>query len=1246
LKRGLVGRAELVEALAKADPASADAIAALLGFERRTETPSQPLPVRDQGLSHDSDQESTGSPEIESRPLAPVPFWRAARFTGRVAAADRPGPPFERPIWRNEPTELPVFEVLAPWREVQRTLRLLIGTDALIDDVDTDAVVEALSRGRQLDRLPREKRRQWGCDLQVVIDRSDRLIPFWDDQDLVASALGAIVPPHRFELAVVHEALDEPRLLGADAGPQAYRPPPPGGVVLVLGDLGALDHDHPGIRRLWRRLGHRLAAAGCSAAALLPSPLARCPDDLKRLWRVLPWERGAAAGPTDPAKLRCRADRLLRLVSPAVQIEPGFLRAVRRALGPGVADAGTEADVWQHGAVASRSPVAASLHPAAASVLRQHFADKDPAIKCPAIQQRVLSLLRRWRKGLPNEIWFEEVVNLDPRSRACLPHPNDFDDARAFFAFLESKRELRPNRAHAVKDWFGRVNARATPFAWQVPEFASAVYAARRDDPPFEPPAALDPIVLPPGPERLVELWQQGCELFRVDDGNGRPDAGSLLGVLRSRTDVILFAETGRPDAAVFWASGAAPGWAEDWGEDDHGPWAAFGVVAPDGTQVMQRLRWIPPGQFLMGSPEHEEGRYDDEGSRHKVTFARGFWMFDTPCTQALWEAVMENNPSRFKTPNRPVETVSFDDVQDFLARLNARVHGLDLSLPSEARWEYACRAGTETATYAGDMRIIEESNAPVLDSIAWYGGNSGAGFDLDDGEDSSGWLEKQYPHERAGTRPVALKTPNLWGLYDMLGNVWEWCADAWHTNYEGAPADGSAWADGRKGVARRVFRGGSWFYDARSVRAASRNSGGPADRVDNLGFRCVRVQAVSLAGDAAQAGGRSAERRPSQGPPGAARQLRPHTGEQLPRSGRFVVRSDCDELAFERIVAVERHPEHPPWASALGRDRFGLYTVLSVPAESNQEVIQRLRWIPPGHFLMGSPEEEEGRFDDEGPVHQVMIGEGFWLFDTPCTQALWEAVMENNPSQFETPNRPVENVTFDDAQDFLARLNARMPGLDLSLPSEAQWEYACRAGTQTATYAGPIQIVGKNNAPVLHEIAWYGGNSGVGFELDNGYDSRKWKEKQYSHERAGTRPVALKTPNLWGLYDMLGNVLEWCADEWHSNYEGAPTDGSVWIDAGHDSRDIKKGVASPVVRSGSWDSPAQSVRSAYRRVLGPASRYNDVGFRCARVQAVRAAGGEARQAGRGGPVKRSGQGAETRLPRRSSSAGPTKKKR
>ncbi|MFO1424070.1 MAG: formylglycine-generating enzyme family protein [Candidatus Competibacteraceae bacterium] len=291
-------------------------------------------------------------------------------------------------------------------------------------------------------------------------------------------------------------------------------------------------------------------------------------------------------------------------------------------------------------------------------------------------------------------------------------------------------------------------------------------------------------------------------------------------------------------------ATGCPPRWASGWGQDRYGVFVEFTL-----REVTQRLRWIPPGRFWMGSPEEETrglAMNDDERKwfererpRHLVTLTEGYWLFDTPCTQALWEAVMEKNPSCFQSPTRPVENVSWHDVQDFLARINARIPDLDLTLPSEAQWEYACRAGTETAIYTGDLAILGAHNAPVLDPIAWYGGNSGVDFDLDSGYDSSGWKEKQYPYTKAGTHPVQRKQANPWGLYDMLGNVWEWCQDGMR-DYD---ADARMYPTGSLDTgADRVLRGGSWGNVARNVRAAFRYVGHPDGHGDDIGFRCARV--------------------------------------------------------------------------------------------------------------------------------------------------------------------------------------------------------------------------------------------------------------------------------------------------------------------------------------------------------------------------------------------------------------------
>ena len=267
----------------------------------------------------------------------------------------------------------------------------------------------------------------------------------------------------------------------------------------------------------------------------------------------------------------------------------------------------------------------------------------------------------------------------------------------------------------------------------------------------------------------------------------------------------------------------------------DYGVWARLFIATEHGSAT-QRFRWIEPGSFWMGSSEDEPGHLDNEGPRHLVTLTRGFWLADTPCTQAFWLAVMGDSPSRFQSPHRPVEQVSWKDVQRFLAALEQVLPGCGASMPTEAEWEYACRAGTTSAIYAGDFDILGANNAPALDPIAWYGGNSGVDFDLDSGEDSSNWDEKQYPHERPGTRAVAGKQPNAWGLYDMLGNVWEWCADGRRAYTDEAQVD--PWGDAEGDAALRAIRGGSWYGGAGWVRSAFRFAFHPGLADFYLGFR------------------------------------------------------------------------------------------------------------------------------------------------------------------------------------------------------------------------------------------------------------------------------------------------------------------------------------------------------------------------------------------------------------------------
>ena len=243
-------------------------------------------------------------------------------------------------------------------------------------------------------------------------------------------------------------------------------------------------------------------------------------------------------------------------------------------------------------------------------------------------------------------------------------------------------------------------------------------------------------------------------------------------------------------------------------GSDEFGEWAEFSVRG-----ATQRLRWVPAGTFLMGSPKEEPERSKGE-VQHEVTLSSGFWLADTACTQELWKAVMGENPSKFKGPQRPVERVSYEDVQKFLVRISDLVPDVEFNLPTEAQWEYACRAGTTTPFSFGETISTDEAN-------------------FDGNYPYAGAAKGEYREQTVDCRAFPA---NAWGLFQMHGNVWEWCRD-WYAKYSG-----SAEVDpvGPAMSSNRVIRGGSWIDYARIARSASRLRLTPGYRRNNLGFRCM----------------------------------------------------------------------------------------------------------------------------------------------------------------------------------------------------------------------------------------------------------------------------------------------------------------------------------------------------------------------------------------------------------------------
>lgn len=251
------------------------------------------------------------------------------------------------------------------------------------------------------------------------------------------------------------------------------------------------------------------------------------------------------------------------------------------------------------------------------------------------------------------------------------------------------------------------------------------------------------------------------------------------------------------------------------------------------GNGIKLTLMLIPGGEFVMGAPESEPESGSDERPQHRVRVTQ-FLMGRFPVTQAQWREVaghgvekkLNPDPSSFKGDNRPVEQVSWEDAQEFCKRLSQKT-GKTYRLPSEAQWEYACRAGTETPFYFGETILPELANYRTEFSYNYT---------------EFSYIDNSTAESQEQTTDVGGFPANDWGLHDMHGNVWEWCEDDYHSNYEGAPDDGSAWIESDRAEIRRVLRGGSWGDNPRHCRSAGRGNISRDRRFNIFGFRVCCV--------------------------------------------------------------------------------------------------------------------------------------------------------------------------------------------------------------------------------------------------------------------------------------------------------------------------------------------------------------------------------------------------------------------
>ena len=773
----------------------------------------------------------------------------------------------------DETATIPAFQPLVPWTRLWPRLHQNV-TRSHPAGLDVVRLTGQLAQAKFVQRPPRLTRQTWPTRVHLILDFSDRLTPYWDDWHWLADNLRKLLKD-RLLVSVLHRS--DAIVLHAWSSPE-IRPWPQlnsNQTLLIASDLGMLDHTRPYARFNWQRRLQAFARQG--QACLMAAPLAHSQlvaevVNLMPLIRLSPDSSLRPVAKLSPVHEALvfnddnQAYRLLfTMLAMTTRAEPALLRALRLCLPIQADNAGLEGAIWLDARL-NTAPGACTVNEAAVAEWQQAFSLLEPAL-----QKQLLDCLRRYHASLPQMIHHEETLLWSSRVNAKLAKPEHHhaQNARHFFHKLtqslqgDNNGQYYPAERHlllSIADHHLQHVAASLSGENYLNRLSVAVSLNR----PLETqilPAGLDWaswLQSQPGmPERTVNMVQgpDGALLIEPTDRLPAPGWQRLL-TLKLDRQVVLWAMAAaneklqyRPwywmehpfvlndpvleyivspvshlNAKKLWLHTGrqqiclnqlvAPEWAKEWGVDRHGLYADLSF-----RWVIQRFRWIEPGSFLMGSPASEAERFDNE-EQHAVTLSKGFWLADTACTQRFWQAVIGDNPSRFNDDlNKPVEQVSWHDVQRFINKINPAIPSSKLRLPSEAEWEFACRAGTETPFSFGDNITPQQVN---------YDGTN----PYDGGE---------VGEYRQTTVAVKSLPANVWGLYEMHGNVWEWCQDGWQEDLGNNDMDNPLFDPQDKGFAR-VLRGGSWHDDGRSVRSAIRGWSLPDIRNVYFGFRLALV--------------------------------------------------------------------------------------------------------------------------------------------------------------------------------------------------------------------------------------------------------------------------------------------------------------------------------------------------------------------------------------------------------------------
>jgi formylglycine-generating enzyme required for sulfatase activity len=853
-----LNREDLLWAIAQQDEKSQQLIASTLGLYQKEPTTQthkpKPVSTTTQTASNEPQQQTT--PELIKSPTAQLTahYWHLTAQKHRKPKETEKHTTINAPVtWRNRP-EPPPYPLLMPLSDMrQRLFPLLRNEGKTSQAIDIPVTIDKISKAEWLQDLPRKQQQHQTRQLHIIDDRQTHLSPYWADHAWLKWQLKKEFADYELSVAVIERGEDKLQSVNQEGYLVEYELPAKGSTVLILSDLGRLswnagyeqnDYNHTQqtywhmLQNLIKNQSHILVISPCHAKDY--------PASLHQQITLISWEAKTTPLPDKEQEARW-VKQLLQMASIAIRLEPELLRSLRWASTEQIPTA-MEARCWQQ--MAEPHHIAATQSTKQCKVYRERLkTELDDYLKAAAVKQ-----LRQWRADLPFEIWLEELLVID----GLLPLESLLDaddyqhiqqDTQNAIDFLQRIIEQGYLQNEDYKAWFSRMESRISEGAVQTGQASEQLQTLLAI---HDPTAAqsksghvIDPANRPDGdkyPLQQVWLSQKGRQLqispyqpTQVPANNStqlavlsyaqpylklminqQEEKGIELPLDGASKHYTLYEQTqafqpGNIKLITDYAKCELqtlqkPAWAAEVGQDAYGLYAD--LLIDEAKHIRQRFRWIASGEFMMGSPNSEEGRGYDE-NHHLVRLTKGYWLADTCVTQIMWEAITGKNPASFEGETNPVENVSWDDVQTFIQEINQQhfknSRPITCRLPTEAEWEYACRAGTTTPYFFGEKITKEQVN---------------------------------YNQNLGKTVPVASLPPNAWGLYEMHGNLWEWCADAWQGNL-GNDEVVDPYAYG-KGSAYRVVRGGSWLSGGGRVRSAFRDHYSPDRRGNLTGFRLL----------------------------------------------------------------------------------------------------------------------------------------------------------------------------------------------------------------------------------------------------------------------------------------------------------------------------------------------------------------------------------------------------------------------